>query len=128
MIYLNEYEGNSTFAKLLHKHAVEHAASQSVRNRIKLIPHMIEEYFSKSRSTQLERIDILSVGSGAAFELKDIYKSSKDCTRYNFVLYDQDPIALGEAAAIVQQPHVAAVVIAGEDLSFVVAVGFTGQH
>ena len=100
MIYLNDYQGDSTFAKLLHKHAVEHAASQSVRNRIKLIPQMIEAYCSQSQGSQLDRIDILSVGSGAAFELKDIYKSSRDCTKYHFVLFDQDPIALGEATAV----------------------------
>lgn len=98
MIYANDYQGNSIFSKLLHKHAVEHMASQSVRNRIKLIPHLIKAYCSNSKTSKCDKINVLSVGSGAAFELKDIYKSIQDCSKYNFVLFDQDPVALGEAA------------------------------
>jgi extracellular factor (EF) 3-hydroxypalmitic acid methyl ester biosynthesis protein len=98
MIYRNDYQGSSTFAKLLHKHAVEHAASQSVRNRIKLIPQLIKDYVTNSQTSEFDNIKVLSVGSGAAFELKDIYKSPRDCSKFNFVLFDQDPVALKEAA------------------------------
>jgi len=96
MIYLNDYQGNSTFSKLSHKHAVEAPASQSVRNRIELIPQLINDYRSNFQITNSE-IDILSVGSGAAFELSNLIKSSQDCSKYNIVLFDQDPVALEEA-------------------------------
>ena len=33
MIYLNEYQGDSTFGKILHKYSVTQAAAQAVRNR-----------------------------------------------------------------------------------------------
>jgi extracellular factor (EF) 3-hydroxypalmitic acid methyl ester biosynthesis protein len=96
MIYLNDYQGNSTFSKLLHKHAVEAPASQSVRNRIELIPQLIRDFRNHSQITNSE-IDILSVGSGAAFELNNFLKYSQDCSKYNIVLFDQDPVALEEA-------------------------------
>ncbi len=99
MIYLNEYQGKSTFSKLLHKHAVEHAASQSVRNRIALITQMISDYRYNSRKGD-SKIDVLSVGSGAAFELNNLFKSSVDCSRFNVVLFDQDPIAIEEARSL----------------------------
>ena len=97
MIYLNDYQGNSTFSKLLHKHAVAHTASQSVRNRIVLISEMINDYCNDSQTAN-SAIDILSVGSGSAFELNDLFTSSQDCSKYNLVLFDQDPVALEEAA------------------------------
>jgi len=96
MIYSNDYQGRSTFAKLLHKHAVEAPASQSVRNRIELIPRLIDDYRRDFQITKSE-IDILSVGSGPAFELSNLFKSSQDCSKYNVVLFDQDPVALEEA-------------------------------
>ena len=98
MIYLNEYQGDTTFSKLLHKHAVEHTASQSVRNRIKLIPRLINGYCDDSQTADLDKIEVLSVGSGAAFELRDIFQTIEDCHKYNFTLFDQDPAALKEAA------------------------------
>ncbi len=98
MIYLNEYQGDTTFSKLLHKHAVEHTASQSVRNRIELIPRLINGYCDDSQIADLDKIDVLSVGSGAAFELRDVYQTPGDCHKYNFTLFDQDPVALKEAA------------------------------
>jgi extracellular factor (EF) 3-hydroxypalmitic acid methyl ester biosynthesis protein len=98
MIYLNDYQGDSTFSKLLHKHAVAHTASQSVRNRIALIPRLINDFRNDSQIPDSDKIDLLSVGSGAAFELNDIIKSPQDCSKYNFILFDQDPVALEEAA------------------------------
>jgi extracellular factor (EF) 3-hydroxypalmitic acid methyl ester biosynthesis protein len=99
MIYLNDYQGDSTFSKILHKHAVAAPASQSVRNRIELVPQMILDYCNGSRSVD-SGIDVLSVGSGPAFELNNVYKSPQDGSKYNFVLFDQDPVALGEAAEL----------------------------
>ena len=103
MIYLNDHQGDSTFAKLLHKHAVEHTASRSVRNRIGIISQMINIFRNTSRWQESDKIDVLSVGSGSAFELKNIFNSPKTCDRYKFILFDQDPIALGEAVDLVNQ-------------------------
>ena len=43
MVYLNDYQGDSTFAKITHKHAVEHTAAQSVRYRKTLISQMLHK-------------------------------------------------------------------------------------
>ncbi len=103
MIYLNDYQGDSTFSKLLHKHAVAHTASQSVRNRITLMPQLLTDYRRESQLTDFDTIDVLSVGSGAAFELNDIFRSPQDCCKYNFVLFDQDPVAIREAADLANE-------------------------
>ena len=103
MIYLNDYQGDSTFAKLLHKHAVEHTASRSVRNRIGIISQMVNIFRNSSRWQDSDKIDVLSVGSGAAFELKNIFYSPKNCSQYKFVLFDQDPDALAEASDLVNE-------------------------
>ena len=69
MIYLNDYQGDSTFSKLLHKHVVEHTAAQSVRNRITLIVQLIGDLQKNGHEDSLDKLKILSVGSGPAFEL-----------------------------------------------------------
>jgi len=101
MIYLNNYQGESTYAKLTHKHGVGHAAGQSVRNRLLLVGRMLNDYQNRSQLSGRAKVKVLSVGSGAAFELQDIIKSPQDCNKYHFTLFDQDPIALSEAAEIV---------------------------
>lgn len=103
MIYLNDYQGNSTFSKLLHKHVVEHTAAQSVRNRITLIVQLIGDLQKKAHEDSLDKLKILSVGSGPAFELRDILKYSHDCSKYHFSLLDQDLKALSEAASLIQK-------------------------
>jgi extracellular factor (EF) 3-hydroxypalmitic acid methyl ester biosynthesis protein len=101
MIYQNRYLGDTTFSKLMHKHSVEHAAAQSVRNRITLIEQMLNSFCEKSCDASPRVFRILSVGSGPAFELEHILKSPADCRTRRFVLLDQDPLALAEAARMV---------------------------
>jgi extracellular factor (EF) 3-hydroxypalmitic acid methyl ester biosynthesis protein len=101
MIYLNNYQGNSTYAKLTHKHAVEHAASQSVRYRIVFIGEMLNKYQYCLDQVTRGQIKVLSVGCGAAFELKNILETPQDCENYRFTLLDQDAKALSEAAELV---------------------------
>ncbi len=101
MIYLNNYQGDSTFAKLMHKHAVEVIAAQSVRNRIALIAQKITHSQNDSRISAPDKFEVLSVGCGAAFELQNIIKSSQDCDRFQFTLFDQDSSALSEASEVV---------------------------
>ena len=103
MIYRNEFQGASTFSKLLHKHAVEHAASQSVRNRIRLIAQRLRNFRNCCQGSMHEsRLRVLSVGCGSAFELMDILKIPEDCDKYHFVLFDQDEVALSEAADLIR--------------------------
>lgn len=101
MIYLNKYQGESTYAKLAHKHAVEHAASQSVRYRIVLIGKILNNYQTCLHAVDQRKIKVLSVGCGPAFELKDIFEFSQDSEKYHFTLFDQDAKALSEAAEVV---------------------------
>jgi extracellular factor (EF) 3-hydroxypalmitic acid methyl ester biosynthesis protein len=65
------------------------------------------EMLTKFRQTiQLvpqEKIRILSVACGPAFELADILISASDFQKYNFTLLDQDPIALEEAGQFVSE-------------------------
>lgn len=102
MIYLNNYQGKSTYAKLIHKHGVGHAAGQSVRYRLSLVGRMLNDFQRRSRMSGRTKVKVLSVGSGAAFELQDIITSPQDCDKYHFTLFDQDPISLSEAAEIVE--------------------------
>ncbi len=102
MIYLNDFQGESTYAKLIHKHGVGHAAGQSVRYRLMLVGRMLNDFQSRSRLSGRAKVKVLSIASGAAFELQDIIKSPQDCGKYHFTLFDQDPIALSEASEIVE--------------------------
>ena len=101
MIYLNNYQGDSTFSKLMHKHAVGVPAAQSVRNRIVLIAQKIIHSQNASRISAHDKFKVLSVGCGPAFELQNIIKSSQDCDRFQFALFDQDSAALSEASEVV---------------------------
>lgn len=100
MIYLNNYQGDSTFSKLVHKHAVEHTAAQSVRYRLTLIAQMLNDSVKSFAETASEGCKVLSVGCGPAFELQEILKSPIDCENYHFTLFDQDSVALSEAAEV----------------------------
>lgn len=97
MVYKNSYEGKTVFEKLLHKHPVETAAAQAVRNRRALIPAILKEIhkdFSKKKS---EKLSILSVACGPAFEMQDLFLSGGDCRKFKVTLMDQDTEALEEA-------------------------------
>ncbi|MDJ0809746.1 MAG: class I SAM-dependent methyltransferase [Desulfobacterales bacterium] len=99
MLYDNRYEGRSTFAKLMHKHPNEHPAAQAVRNRRKLIATMLGELKTRGPKSRGQKIKVLSVACGPAFELQDILTSAQDCALFQFTLLDQDKSALSEAAS-----------------------------
>lgn len=100
MLYLNRYEGDSTFSKLMHKHPVEHPAAQAVRNRRKLITQTLRKAQGE-RSPNGKRMKILSVACGPSYELQDILVSPEECEKYHFTLLDQDQSALDEAAGLI---------------------------
>ncbi len=102
MIYLNDYQGDTTFAKLMHKHAVEHGAGQSVRNRTALIGRIVNDFQSRYDGLSADRLKVLSVGCGPAFELENILRYSKNPNNFYFSLFDQDPSALRDASDTVR--------------------------
>jgi extracellular factor (EF) 3-hydroxypalmitic acid methyl ester biosynthesis protein len=103
MIYLNNYQGLSTYAKLAHKHAVEHAASNSVRNRIEIVARLLNDHKKDHLLFSDGKTKVLSIGCGSAFELQNMLKSPQDCLKYHFTLFDQDNEALSEAFKVVKK-------------------------
>lgn len=101
MIYVNGYQGDTTFCKLIQKYTVGVPAAQSVRNRRKLILERLTEFDESLKLLPEENFRILSVACGPALELADILKSVSDIDKYYFTLLDQDPIALEEARQLV---------------------------
>ena len=101
MIYRNDYEGDTTFCKLMQKYTVGVPAAQSVRNRRTLIMNMLRRFRRSNGFAPDEKINVLSVACGPAFELEDILSTSEDLDKYYFTLLDQDQRALNEAARFV---------------------------
>ena len=103
LIYANDYRGDSTFSKLLFKHSAAHPASQAVRNRRALIAKEINEFGERVRSGPDRRIKVLSVASGGAMEMWDIFRTPEDCDLFEVYLLDQDELALEEARQTAEQ-------------------------
>ena len=103
MIYANDYEGDSTFAKILNKHPLSHPGAEAVRNRRTLVMKKLSELIDSSHNHRQAKYKILSVACGPAFELKDLLLSPEDCDAFHFTLLDQDRYALFEAAKLIDQ-------------------------
>ncbi len=103
MIYDNGYEGERTFAKLLHKYTVGIPTGDSVRYRRKLIPEMLHKLQIKIAPAPEEKIRVLSVACGPAFEIVDILRSKRNFAKYHFSLLDQDPLALVDASRLISR-------------------------
>ncbi len=106
MIYLNDYQGASTFGQILHKYSVDQPAAQAVRNRRKDLSEILRRFMDgwEPQESQggKDAMRVLSVACGPAMELSDIIKTREDCFRLHFSLLDQDPHALEEAASVVE--------------------------
>ena len=102
MIYDNQYEGSSTFGKLMHKHPIEHPAARAMRNRRDLIAKMLSSLKYRDLKSN-EKMKVLSVACGSAFELQDVLISPEDCSKFHFTLLDQDEDALLEAKSRIAQ-------------------------
>ena len=100
MIYKNDYEGESTFGKVLHKCSVEQAAADSVRERRQTISKKVQSMEGELNLPPEEKLRVLSVACGPAMEIGDILKTKKDCSRLHFSLLDQDEEALSEASSL----------------------------
>jgi extracellular factor (EF) 3-hydroxypalmitic acid methyl ester biosynthesis protein len=96
MIYENRYVGSTVFAKLMHKHPVETAAADAVRNRRHLVTRVLHEVlpnFARAPGP----LSVFSVACGPAAELEDIFATREDFERLRCTLLDQDPHALAAA-------------------------------
>lgn len=104
LLYENRHVGHFVFNRLLHKHAVEMPAADAVRNRLRLIPRVFREVESRfDRTGRGERLRFLSVASGPAWELRDLFAGPEDAARFHCVLLDQDTEAIRAARRSVQE-------------------------
>ena len=103
MLYSNDYQGDSTFSKLMHKHPVEQPAAQAVRNRRVVIAKMVRDLNATWQGQPGEDLRVLSVACGPVREIQDILLSPDDCKQMHFTLLDQDRDALYEAAKMINK-------------------------
>jgi extracellular factor (EF) 3-hydroxypalmitic acid methyl ester biosynthesis protein len=101
MIYLDDYQGETTFGKIMHKFSVDQAAAQAVRNRRFEVADLLHRFTERFSPPGSEKLRILSVACGPAFEVRDILRTPADCARLHFSFFDQDQQALLEAAGLV---------------------------
>lgn len=107
LIYEDRWEGDTLFGQILHKHAVEMPGAEAVRNRRILVPRAIREAAVRASAGGEGRIRVMSLASGPAWELQDLFLDAADCARYEVTLLDQDPHALEAARASVARLEVA---------------------
>jgi extracellular factor (EF) 3-hydroxypalmitic acid methyl ester biosynthesis protein len=100
MLYENEFRGNTIFARFVHRHPLQTAAAQAVRNRVILLGERISRAGREWPSSPLR---VISIACGPAWELHQLYRSIEDFKRYDITLLDQDPKALAEAQATVAE-------------------------
>jgi extracellular factor (EF) 3-hydroxypalmitic acid methyl ester biosynthesis protein len=103
MVYENKYQGSSTFAKIMHKHPIEQPAAQAVRNRRRFIAQKLCNFIRNHETVPREKLKILSVACGPAFELYDTVMHLKDIRHLHFTMFDQDQLALLEVAKLVDR-------------------------
>jgi extracellular factor (EF) 3-hydroxypalmitic acid methyl ester biosynthesis protein len=101
MVYLDDYQGDSTFGRVMHKFSVGQQAAQAVRNRREEVAGMLHRFTKQCVLPASQKLRILSVACGPAFEVRDILRTPEDCARMHFSLFDQDQQALLEAAGLV---------------------------
>ncbi|MFN2546900.1 MAG: class I SAM-dependent methyltransferase [Myxococcales bacterium] len=105
LLYDNQYVGHFAFNKLMHKHPLDHAAAQAVRNRRDLLPRLLAETAVAAPAGQFR---VLSVACGPARELEGMFKADGDFERFAVTLVDQDVEALAAAKATVARIEAAA--------------------
>jgi extracellular factor (EF) 3-hydroxypalmitic acid methyl ester biosynthesis protein len=103
MIYANDYQGTSTFSKLMHKHPIAHSAATAVRNRKGVITSLIRNMQKAYGQVTNDKLRTLSVACGPAREIQNIFLSDDDCKKFHITFLDQDRSALLEAARLINQ-------------------------
>ncbi len=102
MIYEDRYAGSFVFNRLLHKHPIESAAAQAVRNRRRLVPQVLREVLARFPELPHHGFRFLSLASGPAWEMQDLFLGADDFERFSCTLLDQDEHALGLARAAIE--------------------------
>lgn len=107
LIYENDYSGDSTFGKIMHKHPVSQPAAQAVRNRRYDLARILREFVAakgsdRDGSDREQKFKVLSVACGPAMELTEVLQTAQECRKLHFSLLDQDRDALLEAAGVVE--------------------------
>jgi extracellular factor (EF) 3-hydroxypalmitic acid methyl ester biosynthesis protein len=95
MLYERGFRGGGLFAKFMHRHPIDTAAAQAVRNRRALIAGVITQ--ARLRREPQGKTRVLSVACGPACELHEAVKTRDDVAELQFVLLDQDSAALDDA-------------------------------
>jgi extracellular factor (EF) 3-hydroxypalmitic acid methyl ester biosynthesis protein len=107
MLYDDQLRGDSVFGCLLHRHPIRSAAAQAVRHRIGLVADVIRA----EKRPDGERLRVMSLACGPARELRNVLQTREDIQGIDFVLVDQDPLALDEARKEVRRTNANALVV-----------------
>ncbi len=99
MIYENQEEGASIFAKLMQIYPLRVDAAQAVRNRRTLIPRLMRQVRAERGPASPFRV--MSVACGQAVEVEDFFCTARDADGLEVTLFDQDSEALLAARRIV---------------------------
>jgi len=94
MIYRNQYEGDTLFAKLVHTYFCRHIPpARAVQNRVPFLLKKIEQV-SKKEPHKGKRNRILSLACGPANEAIEFIKNSEASNNVELALIDIEPEAL----------------------------------
>ena len=100
MIYENQFRGPTIFSRFVHRHPVQCSAADAVRNRVSLVADRIAA-LADTHQPGRPRLRIMSVASGSAWELREVFRSPDDFERIEMTLLDQDSEALAEARSMI---------------------------
>lgn len=100
LVYEREFRGESLFARFMHRHPLDCAAAEAMRNQRSVVARAAKRARRRLPWAQ-RRTRLLSVGCGPAVELEDLLGSREELGHYEVVLLDQDPLALSDALTTV---------------------------
>ncbi|MCP4138212.1 MAG: class I SAM-dependent methyltransferase [bacterium] len=98
MVYENDYRGDTTFAKIMHKYGLEVPAAAAVRNRRIMVPDILRKTQQSFPGLENDRFRFMTIACGPADELRHVFLSDDDFSNFHCTLLDQDSEALQEAA------------------------------
>jgi hypothetical protein len=98
LIYRDQQEGDTLFAKCLHRYFINQPAAKAVRNRVQYLLPKVYEILNRYKSKN-KVIKMLSVASGPAVELQTLLRDSRigDELDLEISLLDQDLESLKHA-------------------------------
>ncbi len=103
MIYAGGYVGDTSFSKILYKYSIDHDGAQAVRNRRSFISNQVKQIYTKKSNENNNRLRIMSVACGPFRELEDFFSDTTELSESEFVLLDQDELAIKDARTTIRQ-------------------------